>query len=178
MIVLPVDDEVTLRQLTEDDAEELFALVERDRAYLGRWLPWLPAVTSVDDEREFIRFSSRQWDARAQLDMRVVAGGRVVGCAGLTAKDPAARSAEIGYWLAEDAQGRGYATRAAAALARFAAESLGCVRTEIHAATGNLPSRAVAERLGYSLDEIRPQGIVVGEDARVEDLAVYVKAVG
>lgn len=172
MIELPVDDDLVLRQVGEDDAEELFALIECDRDYLGRWLPWVAATTTVDDEREFVRFSLRQWDSRAQLDLCVVTDGRVVGCAGLV-NDPAARTAQIGYWIAQDAQGHGHATRAARTLERFAADELGCVRIEIHVATTNAPSRAVAERLGYVLEEIRPQGLVAGTDARIEDLAVY-----
>ena len=170
--LLFVDDEVLLRQLTLDDAEELFALIDTNREHLGRWLPWVTAITSVDDERGFLRLQRRRADELAEIDFAIRAGNQIVGCAGLANLDSASGMAEVGYWLAQDAQGRGYATRAVQALTRYARE-LGHSRIELHVATDNQPSRAVAERLGFALAEIRPLGMVVGVDARVEDLAVY-----
>ena len=60
---------------------------------------------------------------------------------------------EIGYWLLEDARGRGVATRAA----RFAAEygfSLGADRIEARVFVGNTASERVLERAGFTREGV------------------------
>ena len=174
MIVLEVDEGLVLREASVADADELFALIESNRDYLGQWLIWVPAITSVDDERDFLRFAATRWTQRAELHLLLVLDGRIIGTAGLPVIDHQARTAEIGYLLASTYQGHGYMTRAVRVLQRFAFDELGCASVEIHCAIGNGASRAIPERLGYRLAEIRPDGLVSGADARIEDMAVYV----
>jgi hypothetical protein len=40
-LALRVDERVVLRQIAENHAEELSALIDRNRSYLREWLPWL-----------------------------------------------------------------------------------------------------------------------------------------
>ena len=47
---LPVDDDTELRLLEERHTDELFAVVDKNRAYLREWLPWLDATQTVEDE--------------------------------------------------------------------------------------------------------------------------------
>ena len=46
-----VDADIVLKSLEEKHAEELFRLVDGNRAYLRQWLPWLDSNTSVDRQR-------------------------------------------------------------------------------------------------------------------------------
>jgi ribosomal-protein-serine acetyltransferase len=50
-----VDDEVYLRLHEERNAEQLFRLVDENRAYLRAWLPWVDSNTSPEDTRSFIQ---------------------------------------------------------------------------------------------------------------------------
>ncbi|MDO9396222.1 MAG: GNAT family protein, partial [Herbiconiux sp.] len=84
--------------------------------------------------------------------------------------DRASGSGELGYWIDQAAEGRGIITRAAAALVDHAT-SLGLEQIDIRAAVANRRSRAVAERLGFTLDRTVPGGLPVGD--RRLDLAVY-----
>ncbi len=59
-------------------------------------------------------------------------------------------TAEIGYWTATWARGRGLTTRAVRTLARWAAEEFGLRRIELVVAVENEPSNAVAERAGFT----------------------------
>ncbi|MDY0022392.1 GNAT family N-acetyltransferase [Arenimonas caeni] len=58
---------------------------------------------------------------------------------------------EVGYSLARDAWGRGYATEAAAACIDWAVDHLGWTDIIQTIAPDNLPSQAVARRLGATL---------------------------
>jgi RimJ/RimL family protein N-acetyltransferase len=69
--------------------------------------------------------------------------------AALNADPPAV---ELGWRLARDAWGHGYATEAARASVRFGFEELGCDELVAFTAAGNVRSRAVMERLGMGHD--------------------------
>ena len=63
--------------------------------------------------------------------------------------------AEMGWWLRAGATGRGYATEAVRALSELAFD-FGVERLEVHTDPDNAPSRALAERAGFVLEEIKP----------------------
>lgn len=59
---------------------------------------------------------------------------------------------EIGFWAVKEHRGRGYVTEAALAAARWAFTDLSIDRLEWRAEVGNVPSRAVAERAGFTVE--------------------------
>lgn len=74
--------------------------------------------------------------------------------------------AELAYWCAAGARGRGVTTAAAAALLRWGFGALGLERVEWRAAVGNHASRRVAEKLGFTLDGTLRGAVVLGDGAR------------
>ncbi len=72
--------------------------------------------------------------------------GSHVGSAGVNRVDSQNSLANVGYWIAPEATGKGFATRATNLLLRYAIEEVGLNRAEIWISTENEPSRAVAER--------------------------------
>lgn len=50
-----VGDKTRMRTLAGEDAQELFALIDRNRSHLRPWMSWLDATTCVDDVRTFIQ---------------------------------------------------------------------------------------------------------------------------
>lgn len=147
---LPVNDDTSLRLPAIDDAGTLFTLVERNRAYLRQWLAWVDATTCVDDIARFIESAREQTaDDRGPVCV-VIHRDTPAGICGFKPVDPGNRSAELGYWLAEDLTGRGIMTACARELVDHAFEALQLNRIEIRAATGNHASRAIAKRLGFS----------------------------
>ncbi|SNS92646.1 Protein N-acetyltransferase, RimJ/RimL family [Asanoa hainanensis] len=64
------------------------------------------------------------------------------------------QQAEIGYWTAPWARGKGSATAATRAVARWAIEELGVRRLVWRAEVGNHPSRLVALRSGFTMEGI------------------------
>lgn len=138
-----------LRPLNLRDAGALFALVDVNRARLGRWLPWPDANRSRQDSRTYILRVRAQARHGAAQSFGLWWKGSLVGVAGFVWIDTANRSAAIGYWLAEAAEGQGLMTRAVAALLTHGFRSLGLNRIEIRAGVRNRRSRAVPERLGF-----------------------------
>ncbi|MFJ5726671.1 GNAT family N-acetyltransferase [Streptomyces paradoxus] len=67
---------------------------------------------------------------------------------------------ELGYWAVKEQRGRGYTVEAARALCDWGWATLDVHRIEWWAMTGNTGSRAVAERLGFTVEgTLRNRGI-------------------
>jgi ribosomal-protein-serine acetyltransferase len=151
MIGIRVDDEIFLRLHEERHADELFRLSDANRAHLQPWMHWIDATTSADDTRTYLREVLRKFADGREYGFAVLERGEPVGTIGLRLADDVSE-AEIGYWLAAPAEGRGIITRATGALVRFAFEDLGLNRLVILCAVDNKRSRAVPERLGFSIE--------------------------
>ncbi len=146
---LRVDDFVILRQISEDDTDELTELIDRNRLYLREWLPWLDSSTGVHDTARFIGRSLQQADDENGYTFGIVCDGTLAGVIGQHYVDSLNRRTEIGYWLDAARQGQGIVTRSTARLTDYAFSNQDCNRVMLHCAVGNIKSRAVAERLGF-----------------------------
>jgi len=149
-------DGLVLRALDAEDAEELFALVDRNRTYLARWMPWPADYRAPADAQRSIRDARTRLEAGTGFQLAVVERGRIVGMAALAAIDSDAGTCRCGYWLAPACQGRGVMTRAVASLLEHAFDELGLRRVELRATPDNLSSRRVAERLGFRFERTPP----------------------
>jgi ribosomal-protein-serine acetyltransferase len=167
---IPVSDDLELRLLTEADADELHALVDRNRTHLAAWMPWA-ADQTFERTLNFIRMAERRAAENNGFELALVLEGQIVGALGFAAIDWAAGATTIGYWLDEEHQGRGLMTRAVEALADHAFGELGLHRVEIRAAVENRRSRAIPERLGFEQEGVLREAERVGN--RYQDLAVY-----
>lgn len=97
--------------------------------------------------------------------------GRIVGSIGLFHADWEVRSAEIGYGVRSDERGKGYATEALAALARWALSEGGMQRAWLTANTDNPASIRVAEKAGFHREGTLRRANL--EDDGLHDLAVF-----
>ena len=154
---IAVADDVELRLLEEADAEELFALVDANRAYLREWLPWLDQNTEVDHTRAFIQAMRKQHADRNGFACGIRWRGRLAGVVGLHAIDWTNRKTSIGYWVAQTHQGRGLVTRSCAALLAHVFDDLGLNCVEIGCAVGNARSNAIPQRLGFAREGVLRQ---------------------
>jgi ribosomal-protein-serine acetyltransferase len=144
-----LNDRHSLRQLALGDAEELFAVVDANRAYLRRWLPWLDRTQSVDDSRRFLEDVAQQAGSNRNIQAAILFDGRIAGIASYHRIDWQNRNTSLGYWLAEEHQGRGLVTASCRVLVDHAFAALNLHRLAIACATGNVRSRAIPQRLGF-----------------------------
>ncbi|HEX5740647.1 MAG TPA: GNAT family N-acetyltransferase [Pilimelia sp.] len=120
---------------------------------ISRWTsvpsPYLPRHAA-----EFVgEVAPAAWARGTGLHLAVVDrdSGLLYGSCGFVHLDRAAGDAEIGYWVAPAARGRGVAERAARALLAWGLDRLGLRRVVWRAEVGNHRSRLVAVRLGFTL---------------------------
>jgi ribosomal-protein-serine acetyltransferase len=161
----------SLRLFEEADADELFALIARNRDHLRPWLPWVDGTRDATSTLEFIRVTRRQADANDGIQAAIVDDGAIIGVAGFHRVDWPNRTTSIGYWLSADRCGRGTMTEAVGMLVDVAFGPWDLNRVELQAAVDNHRSRAVAERLGFRQEGVRRQAERHGD--RYLDLVLY-----
>jgi RimJ/RimL family protein N-acetyltransferase len=147
----PEDAEMVLRACQDPD--------------ILRWTP-TPHPYLREHAEQFVgEQSERSWAEGTAARFAVLDadadGTEPVGYTGLVRIDPNARAAEIGFWTAPWARGRGLATRSARAVARWGFASVGVCRLLWRAEVGNHASRAVAARLGIRVEGVARQGLLL-----------------
>jgi ribosomal-protein-serine acetyltransferase len=175
MLPLDLGSGLVLRLTTEGDAADAYAVIDSERARLREWLPWVDATSSLSVERDFLRGIEAVNGAGAGLHTTIRIAGEFSGFVGMRL-DAVHRTAEVGYWLSDRAVGRGVMTRSVAAMCDLAFGPLAMHRVELLAATGNQRSRAIAERLGMSLEGVRREAEELATG--YVDLAMYAVLAG
>ena len=184
MFKLTVDDEISLRILHPDDSGELFALLEKNRSRLRPWIhpSALPETAqgtriftiecyfnSMEDPMDaldspYFKEVGRYFRgfAQPQMEMGIWMNGRLAGEVSLSFQEDSPDTAEFGYWVGAEHEGKGIITRCVRALMDYAITHLKVERFVIGCAEENYRSRAVPERLGYHLQDMIPGGEVIG----------------
>ena len=157
-----LSEDCELRLLEETDVDELYALIDANRAELSRWLPWA-AGQDREGTLDFIRLTHRHRADHSGATFAIVCGGALAGVIGMEPLDWAHRATSIGYWLGAEHQGRGVMTRAVRALVDYAVSEWELNRVEIRAAVGNARSRAIPTRLGFVEEGTLRQAERVGD---------------
>jgi ribosomal-protein-serine acetyltransferase len=169
---LPVDHDLALVLAEERHAAVMTALIARNQARLARWEPWAEQAPTVEGTRAYIRAALEDFLRGRQISTIIALdrGTRFIGRCGLRI-NPSTASGDIGYWIDGEAEGRGIVSRAARALISSAFQELQLARVELRTSVGNVRSRALAERLGFSYQGLQPGGLRFR--SRADDVALY-----
>ena len=165
--ILQVNEQICLRQIELADAERIFTIIDEERDYFGRWLPFVAKTNRVEDTQNFIRSLSPQ-----EQTFTIRLCRETVGVIGLYAVDSDNLKLEIGYWLKPSVQKRGIMTSSVITLINYLFQDLhfNCVRIKCEAE--NLPSRRIPERLGFVKEGIERQGSLLPNN-KFADLVIY-----
>ena len=166
-----VRDGVYVKLLEERHAPEVFAVVDRERAYLREWLPWVDMSTEAEHTLNFIKTSLQQFAANDGFAGGIWSGEEFIGGIGTHRIDWLNRRVEIGYWIAQKFRGRGIVTDACRAVIDHAFHEWKLNRVEIHCAPDNEKSCAIPKRLGFHFEATLREAQLV--NGKYMDVSVY-----
>jgi ribosomal-protein-serine acetyltransferase len=152
MFRLCINDRAELRLLEEEHAAELCDMTRQDWDYFREWMPNFGDDYSLAESLEFIRQRRERFASGQEIPTGIWDAGRLVGIVALKSIDRKNRNASLGYYLAASHQGRGLVTKACRLLLDYAFRQLQLNRVDILCAQGNTRSRAIPERLGFTLE--------------------------
>jgi len=170
---IPIAEGAELRLVELRHARKMFALVEQNRERLGRHLPWVSHILTVDDVRAFLRGVIAQHRKNLGFAAGIWLEDELVGVVGMHQIDWTNRNVALGYWIARQWQGRGLVTSASRALVRLCFTHFRLHRVEIQCGTKNRKSCAIARRLGFRREGVLRGVQKLGETYR--DMVVYSK---
>lgn len=157
MFSYQIDENLKLILSQEHHAEEITKVVRENLEQLKLWMPWARDDYSIDSAREFIKFNLSEFARNGSFAASIILEEKFVGGVGFHNLDLKNKSAHIGYWLAQEAQGKGIVTRCCRVLFDYLFHDLGLNRIQINCNIENTKSRAVPERLGFQLEGIHRQ---------------------
>jgi RimJ/RimL family protein N-acetyltransferase len=170
------DDVVVLRPPTDADVAALYdACQDPD---IQRFT-FVPAPYEEEHARGWVAGSAQAREEGRALDFAVAAAGdpaALLGTIGVLRPDWDHAVAELGYWVAPWARGRGVAARALTLLAAWAVGELGFARLTLHIDADNAGSRRVAEQAGFAYEGTLRSAIAA--KGRRWDIALYARLAG
>jgi RimJ/RimL family protein N-acetyltransferase len=164
-----------IRCYEPEDAPLLKDAVDRSLEHLRPWMPWTPdEPETLDTVYERLRGFRGRYDLGEDYVMGLFTpdDSRVVGGTGLHTR-LGEGALEIGYWVAADAIGRGYATELSGVLTRVAFEHFGVDRVEIRIDPENERSERVPKKLGYTREATLRRRLPTKRGSALRDVTVW-----
>lgn len=169
-------ERVRVRPLRRGDGVALFRAVDRSRAHLSRFLPWVDRHKTWEDSEVYVRKAIAWWTLREDLPLVVetlsadgdLGANEIIGASGLHRIDWTLRAFEVGYWVRVDATGKGFISEAVKLVVALAFERLAARRVEIRCEVDNLRSANVAQRLGFDEEARLPRQVRVSDGSETE----------
>ena len=142
------DGVITLRAKTKDDIDALIAICQDPE--ISRWTR-VPSPYGRDDALGWIAASELERQAGTAIDwLAVDERDEVVASIAVQHIRADEGLAEVGYWVAAPARGRGIATRGVRLASAWALGELGLRELELMAHEDNAASQGVARAAGYT----------------------------
>lgn len=161
--VLPIEEGIELRLLGPSNENEVYDAVLKNQAHLKPWVFWAGDSFGRDVVAKMLAENEAGFQNGTAYAMGIYENGRLIGSTDIRGIG-SAQGAEIGYWVAEDATGKGLATKATAALIEYAQAHHKIPKIVLHTMVDNKASSRVAEKLGFHFD-----GLVHNDEYDIEE---------
>jgi ribosomal-protein-serine acetyltransferase len=149
-VELAIGENIVLRTWQPADAAVAWKLIDGERKRLGQWLNWVDWTESLADVEELIAANRQAMVDGTGCELALTVAGTVVGGVGLC--DIEGGHGSLVYWISGAWQHLGIATKASRAMLAHGFGAMGLWRAEVWMVGGNARGRALAERLGFTLE--------------------------
>ncbi|HEU4424080.1 MAG TPA: GNAT family N-acetyltransferase, partial [Pilimelia sp.] len=163
------DGVVTLRPLGPDDVEFIHELHSVPDVVATSVPPTVPERSDVEVRCTHSQF---RWLAGDRADLVIVdhASNTPTGEIGLYYQEPQTGQGMVGYCMMPAWRGRGYMTRAALLLARWAFDEAGIARLTAGTRPDNVGSQRVLERAGFRREGFQRARLPGPDGTRIDDV--------
>ena len=160
-----------LRPWRREDVEDVLRYANNEK--IARKLRNIFPYPYIRTDAESFVNSCLEADETCQMFRAIEAEGRAVGSIALCrGGDVYVRTAELGYWLAEDCWGQGIMTQAVRQICQEGFEQWDdLVRIYAEPYARNAPSRRVLEKAGFALEGVLRQNVF--KEGEVCDSCMY-----
>ncbi|WP_409421331.1 GNAT family protein [Pseudaeromonas sp. ZJS20] len=172
--MLPITtSRLVIRPYQADDIAGQAEAVVESVDTVGQWLPWCTQDYSITDAVEWFVLceKSLMFSRSYELGVFDKHSNALIGSVSINEVDKQNRRGNIGYWIRQSQQNKGYATEAVKAIVPFGFQVLDLLRLELFAAVENVASSTVAAKAGARFEGVAKNRIVLR--GVVHDANVY-----
>jgi len=155
---LLVDQEITLKQISLEFAEELFNLVQKNfEEPLCYWCPDLKKTyASLESTIAHIKDAQSKYLEDGTPDFLIFSGKNIAGLISLSPLDELKIKSEIGYWLGSEFEGKGLIVRSFPVILEYAKNNLKLKTVELSTSVPNIHSQKLPLMFGFKKAKIIP----------------------
>ncbi|MFN3344676.1 MAG: GNAT family N-acetyltransferase [Chloroherpetonaceae bacterium] len=152
-----VGERLFLRPLNFSDSERLVSLINASANDLREFMPWMQEKVTRKDEDEFLLRATQEMNLNQAFHFGVVLKSHkeLIGVIGTHPIDWLNESASIGYWIATEFAGKGYATEATVLILEGLFMEVKLHRVAVSAAVDNVASNRVIEKIGFRFEGVQ-----------------------
>ncbi len=167
-------ERLRIRAPRPGDGALVNAAISESFAELTRWMPWAATLPTATQSELWARRAAVDYASRTDLPMLLFSrvDDSFIGATGLHRVDWQVPRFEIGYWIRTPLAGRGLISEAVRSLTLLCFERLAAVRVEIRMDPENVRSRAIPQRLGFTLEGTLRRD-TRGANGELRDTCIY-----
>ncbi len=154
---IAITDTIHLELTDVQHAQPLLDTLNSSRIYLRKWLPWVDHMQTTEDFNQYVMRCKAQHTDGTDYGYVIVVDNIIAGRIGIHYINYQNKLGAIGYWIAENFQGKGIITRACKVLINEVFTRLDLNRIEIKCGVCNTRSQAIPEKLGFTHEGILRQ---------------------
>lgn len=140
---------IKLGSVQKEHSKEIFDLIEKNRSFLKKWLPWVDATTKIQHTELFINKANHYANRQKGLFCSVFHNGNIVGVVGAIRKGNNPSEMFLNYWIGENYKNQGIATNAIKRIILYLKENWETSVFYIKSDKNNKASNRIANKLGF-----------------------------
>ena len=168
---LKVNDDIKLYLPRMTFVPAIFKLIDSQREYLSPYVPMASTTKTEADLKKIVKNIQITNQVKRSLLTYLFYKEELIGSVGFVHIAPKHASAELGYWISKDFQGRGIVSTSCQRLIDYGFKHLDLHRISMKIIPDNEKSLRIPQRLGFEQEGISREAFKVGE--RFYDLAVF-----
>ena len=157
-MIINIDENIKIELINENHSQPIFDIVDKNRIHLRQWLPFVDRMQTVEFAENFVKGTIQRNKDGNEFAFVIIENDKVIGRIGVYKIDGQNKIGEIGYWLAENLQGKGIITKSCKALIDFCFSDLQLNRIEIKCGTENFKSKTIPEKLNFTKEGVIREG--------------------
>ncbi|MGZ3790573.1 MAG: GNAT family N-acetyltransferase [Bacteriovorax sp.] len=168
---LIVDNEITLRQISQEFASELFSLAQNNvNEKLFYWCPGIKKTYLTKESTiAHIIDANEKFNDDGTPDYLIFWNKKLAGIISLSPLNADKTKSEIGYWLGSEFEGKGLISRSFPLVLEYAKNTLHLKTVELSTAVTNVRSQKLPHKFGFKREQIIPN-VEILEDGPVDHI--------
>lgn len=146
---LIVDDKLKLSIPNQIYGDQLFSIIDSERNHLSQWLNFVDKINSKNDAKVFLQQLLLNNRTKKSFHTLVLYDNQLIGGVGFVKIDSLDKKATLGYWISENFQGKGFASKFCRRIIDYGFKFLNIALIEIEIKKENKRSIALSKKIGF-----------------------------